>query len=63
MYIDNNFWRIHSIVREKGFKFSEGDPWEYKIEYDLLAAEGLSDDTTLESGSKVDGINQEITAE
>jgi len=45
-----------SLCKEKGFKFSDGDPGEYKIEYDLLAAEGLSDDTTLESGSKVDDV-------
>ncbi|RLI60400.1 MAG: acetyl CoA synthetase subunit alpha [Candidatus Asgardarchaeum californiense] len=46
-----------SLCREKGFKFSDGDPGEYKIEYDLLADEELLDDTTLENGSKIDGAN------
>jgi len=45
-----------SLCREKGFKLSEGDPGEYKIEYDLLADEGLTGDATLESGSKIDDV-------
>jgi acetyltransferase len=42
-----------ALCREKGFKFSEGDPGEYKVEYDMLADEGLPEGT-LESGKKID---------
>lgn len=41
-----------ALCREKGFRFSEGDPGEYKVEYDVLLDEGLSDGT-LESGKKI----------
>src|SRR5512136_424284 len=41
-----------ALCREKGFRFSEGDPGEYKVEYDLIFDEGLSDGT-LESGKKI----------
>jgi hypothetical protein len=41
-----------ALCREKNFKFSEGDPGEYKVEYDVLLDEGLTDGT-LESGKKI----------
>jgi len=41
-----------ALCREKGFQFSEGDPGEYKVEYNLLTAEGLPDGT-LESGANI----------
>jgi len=41
-----------ALCREKNFRFSEGDPGEYKVEYDLLLDEGLTDGT-LESGKKI----------
>jgi hypothetical protein len=34
-----------TLCREKGFKFSDGDPGEYKVEYDLLQEEGITDGT------------------
>jgi len=40
-----------SICREKGFKFSEGDPGEYKIEYDLNSEFA---NATLESGTRLE---------
>ena len=62
---DKNLKKIHGVVlkdntpmislcREKGFQFSEGDPGEYKIEYDLLAKEGLTNNAPLENGTTVD---------
>ena len=61
---DKNLSKINGVVlkdnypmialcREKNFRFSEGDPGEYKVENDLLLDEGLTDGT-LESGSKID---------
>ncbi|PNX53906.1 MAG: hypothetical protein BV458_02025 [Thermoplasmata archaeon M9B2D] len=41
-----------ALCREKNFQFSEGDPGEYKVEYDVLLDEGLTDGT-LESGKKI----------
>ena len=41
-----------ALCREKNFRFSEGDPGEYKVEYDMVLDEGLSDGT-LESGKKI----------
>jgi acetyltransferase len=41
-----------ALCREKNFRFSEGDPGEYKVEYDVLLEEGLADGT-LESGKKI----------
>jgi acetyltransferase len=60
---DKNLAKINGVVlkdnypmialcREKGFRFSEGDPGEYKVAYDLLLDEGLTDGT-LESGKKI----------
>jgi acetyltransferase len=60
---DKNLVKINGIVlkdnypmialcREKHFRFSEGDPGEYKVEYDVLLDEGLTDGT-LESGKKI----------
>jgi acetyltransferase len=60
---DKNLVKINGVVlkdnypmialcREKKFRFSEGDPGEYKVEYDVLLDEGLSDGT-LESGKKI----------
>jgi hypothetical protein len=45
-----------ALCREKGFRFSDGDPGEYKIEYDLILDEGLSDGM-LESGKKINDSN------
>jgi acetyltransferase len=45
-----------ALCREKGFKFSEGDPGEYKVQYDLLAEEGLPNGT-LEGGETIDDDN------
>jgi acetyltransferase len=50
--LKDNFPMI-ALCREKGFRFSEGDPGEYKVEFDLVVDEGLSDGT-LESGKKID---------
>jgi acetyltransferase len=41
-----------ALCKEKNFRFSEGDPGEYKVEYDVLLDEGLADGT-LESGKKI----------
>ncbi|MFO7677780.1 MAG: bifunctional acetate--CoA ligase family protein/GNAT family N-acetyltransferase [Thermoplasmatota archaeon] len=41
-----------SLCREKGFVFKEGDPGEYKIEYDLSVEKELNNDTSLESQVK-----------
>jgi len=41
-----------TLCREKGFRFSDGDPGEYKVEYDILHDEGLTDGI-LESGKKI----------
>jgi len=41
-----------ALCREKNFRFSEGDPGEYKVEYDVLLDEGLTDGT-LESGKNI----------
>jgi len=60
---DKNLAKINGVVlkdnypmialcREKNFRFSEGDPGEYKVENDLLLDEGLTDGT-LESGKKI----------
>lgn len=60
---DKNLSKINGVVlkdnypmialcREKNFRFSEGDPGEYKVEYDMLLDEGLTDGT-LESGKKI----------
>jgi GNAT superfamily N-acetyltransferase len=60
---DKNLIKINGVVlkdnypmialcREKNFRFSEGDPGEYKVEYDVLLDEGLTDGT-LESGKKI----------
>jgi acetyltransferase len=60
---DKNLMKINGVVlkdnypmialcKEKHFKFSEGDPGEYKVEYDMID-EGLTDGT-LESGVKID---------
>ncbi|MEM0467457.1 MAG: bifunctional acetate--CoA ligase family protein/GNAT family N-acetyltransferase [Candidatus Thermoplasmatota archaeon] len=60
---DKNLKRLYGVVlkenipmitlcREKGFTFSEGDPGEYKIEYDLLADEGLNKPLPLENQSQ-----------
>ncbi len=49
-----------ALCREKGFRFSEGDPGEYKVEYDLLLDEGLSDGT-LESGKKISDSDEKDT--
>jgi acetyltransferase len=46
-----------ALCREKNFHFSEGDPGEYKVEYDVLLDEGLSDGT-LESGKKISDSDQ-----
>ena len=46
-----------ALCREKGFRFSEGDPGEYKVEYDVLLDEGLTDGT-LESGKKISNSNE-----
>jgi acetyltransferase len=40
-----------TLCREKGFKFSDGDPGEYKVEY-YLQDEAIKDGT-LESGKKI----------
>jgi GNAT superfamily N-acetyltransferase len=59
---DKNLTKVNGVVlkdnypmialcREKNFRFSEGDPGEYKVEYDVLLDEGLNDGT-LESGKK-----------
>jgi acetyltransferase len=60
---DKDFSKINGVVlkdnypmialcREKNFQFSEGDPGEYKVEYDLILDEGLTDGT-LESGKNI----------
>jgi hypothetical protein len=49
-----------ALCREKGFRFSEGDPGEYKVEYDLLLDEELSDGT-LESGKKISDSDEKNT--
>jgi acetyltransferase len=60
---DKNLSKINGVVlkdnypmialcREKNFRFAEGDPGEYKVEYDVLLDEGLTDGT-LESGKKI----------
>lgn len=41
-----------TLCREKNFRFLEGDPGEYKVEYDILFDEGLTDGT-LESGKNI----------
>ena len=46
-----------ALCREKGFRFSDGDPGEYKVEYDLVLDEGLTDGT-LESGKKISDDNE-----
>ena len=46
-----------TLCREKGFKFSDGDPGEYKVEYDLLQDEGIKDGT-LESGKKINDSDE-----
>jgi acetyltransferase len=46
-----------ALCREKNFKFSEGDPGEYKVEYDVLLVEGLTDGT-LESGKKINDSDE-----
>ncbi len=61
---DKNLHKLYGIVlkdnlpmitlcREKGFEFSEGDPGEYHIEYDLLKKEKLTENPTLEKGDKL----------
>jgi acetyltransferase len=73
---DKNLEKLHGIVlkdnipmislcREKNFKFSEGDPGEYKIEYDLLKDDIKN--TTLESGKNIEenskkNLSEEIKA-
>ena len=65
---DKNLTKINGVVlkdnypmialcREKNFKFSEGDPGEYKVEYDVLLDEGLTDGT-LESGKKINDSDE-----
>jgi acetyltransferase len=65
---DKNLVKINGVVlkdnypmialcREKNFKFSEGDPGEYKVEYDVLLVEGLTDGT-LESGKKINDSDE-----
>jgi len=49
-----------ALCREKNFRFSEGDPGEYKVEYDVLLDEGLADGT-LESGKKISDSNETDT--
>ncbi|MBN1280433.1 MAG: bifunctional acetate--CoA ligase family protein/GNAT family N-acetyltransferase [Candidatus Thermoplasmatota archaeon] len=60
---DKNLSKINGVVlkdnypmialcKEKGFQFSDGDPGEYKVEYDLLYDEGLKEGT-LESGKNI----------
>jgi acetyltransferase len=46
-----------ALCREKNFKFSEGDPGEYKVEYDVLLVEGLTDGI-LESGKKINDSDE-----
>jgi len=53
--LKDNFPMI-TLCREKGFRFSDGDPGEYKVEYDLVIDEGLADGT-LESGKKINDSN------
>ncbi len=54
--LKDNFPMI-TLCREKGFRFSDGDPGEYKIEYDLVIDEELADGT-LESGKKINESNE-----
>jgi acetyltransferase len=65
---DKNLTKVNGVVlkdnypmialcREKNFKFSEGDPGEYKVEYDVLLDEGLTDGT-LESGKKINDSDE-----
>jgi acetyltransferase len=49
-----------AVCREKNFRFSEGDPGEYKVEYDLLLDEELTDGM-LESGKKIDDADEKNT--
>jgi acetyltransferase len=53
--LKDNFPMI-TLCREKGFRFSDGDPGEYKVEYDLVIDAGLADGT-LESGKKINDSN------
>lgn len=65
---DKNLTKINGVVlkdnypmialcKEKNFRFSEGDPGEYKVEYDVLLDEGLADGT-LESGKKINDSDE-----
>jgi GNAT superfamily N-acetyltransferase len=65
---DKNLTKINGVVlkdnypmialcREKSFRFSEGDPGEYKVEYDVLLDDGLTDGT-LESGKKINDSDE-----
>jgi acetyltransferase len=48
------------LCREKGFVFTEGDPGEYKIEYDLSVEKELNNDTSLEpNNSESDFLSQD----
>jgi acetyltransferase len=49
--LKDNFPMI-TLCREKGFRFSDGDPGEYKVEY-ILLDDDISDGT-LESGKNID---------
>jgi|WetSurMetagenome_2_1015567.scaffolds.fasta_scaffold00038_39 acetyltransferase len=46
-----------ALCREKNFRFSEGDPGEYKVEYDVILDDGLVDGT-LESGKKINDSDE-----
>jgi hypothetical protein len=45
-----------TLCREKGFKFSDGDPGEYKVEHSLHDEE--IKDETLESGKKINDSDE-----
>jgi acetyltransferase len=68
---DKNLSKINGVVlkdnypmitlcREKGFTFTDGDPGEYKVEYNLLQDPGLADGT-LESGKKIEDADDKDT--